>query len=90
MITAVPEVRIHNLTPSTSFMLLACDGIWDCLTNQEAADLMHQRLQSFSPKVKLSTYVGDMFDKIIASSVAASGGIGCDNMTAVLVKFHHA
>jgi len=26
-----------------------------------------------------------MFDKIIASDVASSGGIGCDNMTAVLI-----
>jgi serine/threonine protein phosphatase PrpC len=27
-----------------------------------------------------------MFDKIIASDVASSGGIGCDNMTAVIVQ----
>jgi serine/threonine protein phosphatase PrpC len=28
-----------------------------------------------------------MFDKIIASDVASSGGIGCDNMTCVIVQF---
>lgn len=90
MITCVPETQVFNLTSETSFILLACDGIWDCLTNQEAADLMHQRLTSRKSTEKLSTIVGDMFDKIIASSVATSGGIGCDNMTAILVKFHNA
>ena len=28
-----------------------------------------------------------MFDKIIATDVASSGGIGCDNMTCVIVQF---
>jgi hypothetical protein len=28
-----------------------------------------------------------MFDKIIATDVASSGGIGCDNMTAVIIQF---
>jgi hypothetical protein len=35
----------------------------------------------------LSTYIERMFDKIIATDVASSGGIGCDNMTAVIIQF---
>jgi serine/threonine protein phosphatase PrpC len=31
--------------------------------------------------------IEEMFDKIIASDVASSGGIGCDNMTCVVVQF---
>jgi len=34
---------------------------------------------------KMSSIIEDMFDKIIASDVASSGGIGCDNMTCVIV-----
>jgi serine/threonine protein phosphatase PrpC len=30
-----------------------------------------------------------MFDKIIAKDVASSGGIGCDNMTCVIVELKH-
>ena len=37
-------------------------------------------------KEKLSGVIEDMFDKIVAPDVASSGGIGCDNMTAVVVK----
>lgn len=35
MVTAVPEIRRMRLQPGDDFLLLACDGIWDVLTNQE-------------------------------------------------------
>ena len=88
MITCVPEVRMHRLSPELKFMLLACDGIWDCLTSQEAANLMDERLKLRKPTEKLSGIVADMFDQIIATNVVASAGIGTDNMTAVLIQFH--
>ena len=35
MITAMPEVRTMQLQPGDEFLILACDGIWDVLTNQQ-------------------------------------------------------
>jgi protein phosphatase 2C family protein 2/3 len=35
MITAEPDVTCHLLTPQDEFFLLACDGVWDCNTNQQ-------------------------------------------------------
>lgn len=35
MVTALPEVRTLHLESGHEFLLLACDGIWDVLTNQE-------------------------------------------------------
>lgn len=37
-------------------------------------------------KDRVSQVIEDMFDKIIATDVASSGGIGCDNMTCVIVQ----
>lgn len=34
MVTAVPEVRHLPLEPGDEFLILACDGIWDVLSNQ--------------------------------------------------------
>jgi serine/threonine protein phosphatase PrpC len=33
MITANPEIRKEKIGPDTSFLIIACDGIWDCLTS---------------------------------------------------------
>jgi serine/threonine protein phosphatase PrpC len=38
-------------------------------------------------KEKLSLAVEEMFDKIIAADVASSGGVGCDNMTCIVIQF---
>jgi protein phosphatase 1G len=41
-ITAFPDVRSIALHPDDEFLMLACDGIWDCKTNQEAITFLHK------------------------------------------------
>ena len=84
MITACPEIKVQNYSTEAQFLIIACDGIWDCLTSQEAVDFVNDLIKK---KEKLSGIIEDMFDKIIAADVASSGGIGCDNMTCVIVQF---
>lgn len=31
---ALPEVSVHEINEDWDFLVLACDGIWDVLTNQ--------------------------------------------------------
>lgn len=81
MITAFPEVKRERIDADTDFMVLACDGIWDILTCQECVDFIYSRLASSS----LSQIVEDVLDRCIAPDVASSGGLGCDNMTCVIV-----
>ena len=33
MLSAMPDIRREKITPDTNFMIIACDGIWDCLTS---------------------------------------------------------
>lgn len=33
MVTAFPEVKVETLTNKNEYMLVACDGIWDCVTS---------------------------------------------------------
>jgi len=40
LVTAVPEIQVMDLSPSEDrFLLLACDGIWDVLSSEEAVSV---------------------------------------------------
>jgi serine/threonine protein phosphatase PrpC len=84
MITCVPEVKREKVGSDCAFVIIACDGIWDCLSSQEAVDMVGLTIKK---KAKHSEIVEDMFEKIVASDVASSGGIGCDNMTGMIITF---
>ena len=34
-ITCMPEITIRKRKPEDSFLVIACDGIWDCFTSSE-------------------------------------------------------
>ena len=40
MITAEPDVTVTTVRYDDEFVFLGCDGIWDCLSNQQACDLV--------------------------------------------------
>lgn len=40
MITAEPDITVIDLCADDQFFILACDGVWDCLTNQQAVGVI--------------------------------------------------
>ena len=68
MITADPDISEEDLTKDINFLVIACDGIWDCMTNQECCDFISDRMKK-DPKIKLSKIIEEMFDTIIASDI---------------------
>lgn len=82
IITAQPDVRKVILTPEDRFFVLACDGVWDVMTNQEVVDFVEARLeQDLAP----TTIACQLLDHCLASDPREARGIGCDNMTALVV-----
>ncbi|KAI8379555.1 phosphatase 2C-like domain-containing protein [Radiomyces spectabilis] len=84
-VTANPDVTDHKLTKNDEFIIVACDGIWDCLTNQEAVNFVRKGL---SNKKTLATICEEMMDECLADE-SDLGGVGCDNMTVIIVAFLH-
>ena len=39
-ITCHPDVIAHEITPEDCFLIMACDGVWDVLSNDEVAKLV--------------------------------------------------
>lgn len=84
MISALPDVRKLVITTEDEFMVLACDGIWNYLSSEEVVDFVRQRLKDDSKK--LSQICEELFDTCLAPNTIGDG-TGCDNMTAVIVRF---
>ena len=45
MISPVPDIRTLQIDPTKdSYIVLACDGIWNSLTSQEVVDFVSERI----------------------------------------------
>lgn len=92
----LPDVKEFELTEDWEFLILACDGIWDVMKNQDVVKFVRSRLAACQQKID-----GDQEQKFVdpeeiceellkhclAPDVLME--IGCDNMTVVLVCLLH-
>lgn len=86
-VTALPEVTVHTRTGEDEFIIDACDGIWDCLSNEEACASIQAKLKksTLGPK-EYHKPVEELLNDILAPDTET--GIGTDNMTAILIKLN--
>ncbi|CAO3588479.1 unnamed protein product [Absidia cylindrospora] len=82
-VTSDPDITEHELTDLDEFMVLACDGIWDCMRNQEVIDYIRHAL---TLRKSLVVICEELMDFCLAQSGDMTG-IGCDNMTVIIVAF---
>ena len=86
MITANPDINVEDFSKDMDFVIIGCDGIWDCLTNQEACDFVSKRLKE-NKDIKISKIIEEMMDSIVATDLYNETGVGCDNMTCIVIVF---
>ncbi|KAL0330873.1 UNVERIFIED_CONTAM: putative protein phosphatase 2C 11 [Sesamum angustifolium] len=48
IVTANPDINIVELCDEDEFVVLACDGIWDCMSSQQLVDFVREQLKSMS------------------------------------------
>jgi protein phosphatase 2C family protein 2/3 len=86
IITSDPDITIHDIDDEDEFLVLACDGIWDCLSSQQVVNFV--RLQVAQGK-ELGEIGEMMCEHCLAPDTSSGAGIGCDNMTVLIVALLH-
>ncbi|EGR34512.1 protein phosphatase 2c, putative [Ichthyophthirius multifiliis] len=81
LITALPDIKEFDITQETKFIVLGCDGIWECKSNQEIINYFSES----NTNMPLDKRAENFLDSILASSTMGCNS-GLDNMTIIIVK----
>lgn len=84
IISCVPDVLYEDLQKADDFVVIACDGIWECMNNEQVSDYIYDKIRNNS-SITLQQIVDDMFEKNVAKSIECENG--CDNMTCIIIQF---
>ena len=86
--TSYPDVLTFKREKKDEFIVLACDGIWDCVSNEECIKKVAEDIKEKKPTDdSIHKVVEDLLDNILAKDT--SDGVGTDNMTAILIKLYN-
>ncbi|KAM0970196.1 hypothetical protein ACFX13_018565 [Malus domestica] len=55
ILSSEPSISVHELQPHDQFLILASDGLWEHLTNQEAVDIVQNHPRSGSARRLVKT-----------------------------------
>lgn len=86
---ADPEITVFNHTNDLDFVLLACDGIFDTLTNEEVNAVIWDTINSYKfmknrPPNAYQMCLNDCVNNILKKSLIQQSE---DNVTVIMVAF---
>lgn len=82
-VTAYPEITKIKSLEGIEFIIMGCDGLWDCVEPQKLCESISRRLKD--KEVKISSIISDVFDTILSKT--NNTPIGTDNMSCVIIEF---
>ena len=83
-VIAVPEITKIELSDDIDFIIMGCDGVWDCVKRQLVCEFVDKQIKE-NPNKKLSDILGEIFDKCV--SPVWGRILGTDNMSCIIIQF---
>lgn len=84
-VTVEPDIIIQRINKTEDeFLVIACDGIWDCYKSNELLELIRHQLS-------LGKKLTEINEIVLSNSIARANtvtGVGFDNMTIIVVALH--
>jgi len=87
MISAEPEIKTLKIDSTFEFIVMGCDGIYESKSSQEIIAFFRKEFETNGGKIKES--IEKLFDVTCSSDYIKTEGLGCDNMTCIVIKFNH-
>ena len=81
-VSCLPDIYEVSGLPEGSLLLLACDGLWDAMSTEEAAQFVRERLQR-NPPMELADIAQDLIDFSLNAETR-------DNVTVLLAQLSHS
>ena len=94
VIVPTPEITTFPFTPNTDYALLACDGVFDVLTNEEVNEIIWETVDYYKNNKKGGKGTGDLLgmclndcvNNVLKRSLIQNSE---DNVTIILVAFRN-
>ncbi|HSC24821.1 MAG TPA: PP2C family protein-serine/threonine phosphatase [Candidatus Babeliales bacterium] len=83
-IIAIPEYAAIQLTPENHFLIIASDGLWDVMSNEQVIDIIKKELKN---NISIAPSINIMEDVAIKIQNIAIKKGSSDNITVCLIKF---
>ncbi|KAJ8968317.1 hypothetical protein NQ317_007567 [Molorchus minor] len=85
IVTAFPDIEEKTITTDWEFLVLACDGIWDVMSNEEV--ILYVR-ENIANGIEPEEICENLMMRCLAPDCQMAG-LGCDNMTVIIVGLLH-
>lgn len=82
LVICEPDIIEFILNEDCKYIIIACDGIWDCINNTDIIKIFNKYENN-----NLCSTIEEFFDSIITKN--RTDDIGSDNMSMIIVKLYN-
>ena len=83
-VIALPEITKIQDTEDIEFIIMGCDGVWDCVKRQLVCDFVDKQIRE-NPDKDLSEILKVIFDRCVSPVWGVV--LGTDNMSCIIIQF---